>query len=162
MPTPGNGLYRRIQPRIVRLHGRGHGWCPHHPGAARATLTINGEPVVEPTTNVAFRTILYNEAVSFSGARTTSTGSSGRSQVGFVIAINAKNTPAAIAPWPITRPTEQAPRLQRIAAIQARTSRSRSNSCSDAGRAPERTDRELILTAMRAMKDNGEPRLTSP
>jgi hypothetical protein len=114
MPTPGNGLYRVFSRESFALHGRAYGWWQNIPEAARAILTINGEPVVEADYKSLHPTILYNEAgIRFSGDPYDIDGFK-RSDIklGFVIAINAKNPLAAIAalantsaPTGVTPPT---------------------------------------------------------
>ena len=161
MPTPGNGLYRVFSRGSFALHGRAYGWWQNIPEAARATLTINGEPVVEADYKSLHPTILYNEAgIRFSGDPYDVDGFE-RSDIklGFVIAINAKNTPAAIAALADHLGTDRRHASNVIAAIKRRHKPIEKQFCSDAGVRLMRTDSELILTAMRAMNDNGEPAL---
>lgn len=161
LPTPGNGLYRVFSRGSFTLHGRAYGWWQNIPEAARATLTINGEPVVEADYKSLHPTILYNEAgIRFSGDPYDVDGFK-RSDIklGFVIAINAKNTPAAIAALADHLGTDRRHASNVIAAIKRRHKPIEKQFCSDAGVRLMRTDSELILTAMRAMNDNGEPAL---
>jgi len=161
MPTPGNGLYRVFSRGSFALHGRAYGWWQNIPEAARATLTINGEPVVEADYKSLHPTILYNEAgIRFSGDPYDVDGFE-RSDIklGFVIAINAKNMPAAIAALADHLGTDRRHASNVIAAIKRRHKPIEKQFCSDAGVRLMRTDSELILTAMRAMNDNGEPAL---
>jgi hypothetical protein len=161
MPTPGNGLYRVFSRESFALHGRAYGWWQNIPEAARAILTINGEPVVEADYKSLHPTILYNEAgIRFSGDPYDIDGFK-RSDIklGFVIAINAKNPLAAIAALAKHLGTDRRHASNVIAAIKRRHKPIEKQFCSDAGVRLMRTDSELILTAMRAMNDNGEPAL---
>ena len=125
--------------------------------------------VIVPSTNTVVEadykslhpTILYNEAgIRFSGDP-YDVDAFKRSDIklGFVIAINAKNTPAAIAALADHLGTDRRHASNVIAAIKRRHKPIEKQFCSDAGVRLMRTDSELILTAMRAMNDNGEPAL---
>ena len=161
LPIPSNPLRRIFSRSSFSLHGRAYGWWQNIPEAARATLTINGEPVVEADYKSLHPTILYNEAgIRFSGDPYDVDGFK-RSDIklGFVIAINAKNTPAAIAALADHLGTGRRHASNVIAAIKRCHKPIEKQFCSDAGVRLMRTDSELILTAMRAMNDNGEPAL---
>jgi hypothetical protein len=161
MPTPGNGLYRIFSRGSFAWHGRAYGWWQNIPEAARATLTINGERVVEADYKSLHPTILYNEAgIRFSGDPYDVDGFK-RSDIklGFVIAINAKNTPAAIAALADHLGTDRRYASNVIAAIKRRHKAIEKQFCSDAGVRLMRTDSELILTVMRTINANGEPAL---
>ena len=161
LPTPSNGLYRVFSRGSFALHGRAYSWWQNIPEAARQTLTINGEPVVEADYKSLHPTILYNEAgIRFSGDPYDVDGFE-RSDIklGFVIAINAKNMPAAIAALADHLGTDRRHASNVIAAIKRRHKPIEKQFCSDAGVRLMRTDSELILTAMRAINDNGEPAL---
>ncbi len=62
MPHPGNGMWRFFSRGKFACHGRAYGWWQSIPGTARASMTINGEPVVEVDYSALHTTILYNVA----------------------------------------------------------------------------------------------------
>jgi hypothetical protein len=161
LPTPGNGLYRVFSRGSFALHGRAYGWWQNIPETARATLTINGEPVVEADYRSLHPMILYSQAgIRFDGDPYDVDGFK-RSDIklGFVIAINAKNTPAAIAALADHLGTDRRHASNVIAAIKRRHKPIEKQFCSDAGVRLMRIDSELILGALRAMNDNGDPAL---
>jgi hypothetical protein len=161
LPTPGNGLYRVFSRGSFSKHGRAYGWWQNIPGAARQTLTINGEPVVEADYKSLHPTILYNEAGIRFGGDPYDVDGFERSDIklGFVIAINAKNMHAAVAALADHLGTDRRHASNVIAAIKRRHKPIEKQFCSDAGVRLMRTDSELILGAMRAMNDNGDPAL---
>ena len=99
LPHPGNGMWRVFSRGSFACHGRAYGWWQSIPGTARASMTINEEPVVEVDYSSLHLTMLYNEAkVRFSGDA-YDIGGFERNEVklGVNIAFNAKSRPAAVA-----------------------------------------------------------------
>ena len=98
LPKPSNALYRVFSRGSFEMHGRAYGWFQNVPKAARASLTINGEPVVEADYRSLHPTILYNQAgIRFSGDAYDVDGFERSDvKVGFNVMVNARNRNAAI------------------------------------------------------------------
>jgi hypothetical protein len=99
LPKPGNGLVRIFSRSSFEMHGRAYGWWQNIPKTARATLTINGEAVIEADYKSLHPTMLYSqEGIRFSGDAYDVDGGFERSdvKVAFNTMINAKNRNAAV------------------------------------------------------------------
>jgi hypothetical protein len=161
LPEPGNGLHRVFSRGSFSLHGRAYGWWQNVPKIARATLTINEEPTVEADYGSLHPSILYSEeGVRFCGDAYDVDGFE-RSDVklGFNIAINAKNRRSAVSALADRLGADRRHADNVITAIQHRHKPIARHFCSDAGVRLMRTDSELILSALRAMNDNGDAAL---
>jgi hypothetical protein len=105
--------------------------------------------------------ILYNQAgVPFAGDA-YDVGGYERDEVkfGFNIAINAKKQRAAVAALADHLKTDRRHCADMIGAIKRRRRPIEQHFCSDAGVRLMRIDSELILSALRAVNDNGDPAL---
>jgi len=161
LPIPGNPLRRIFSRSSFSLHGRVYGWYQSIPKKARASLTINGEPVAEADYGSLHASILYNEAgIPLTGDAYDVDGFE-RTEVkrAFNIAINAKNTAAAVAALAYHLGKERGHCASIIDGIQRRHKPIQQQFCSDAGVRLMRIDSELILSALRGMHDAGHPAL---
>jgi hypothetical protein len=161
LPIPGNPVRRIFSRGSWSLHGRAYGWWQSIPKTARASMTINGEPVADVDYGSLHAAILYNQAgVPFAGDAYDVDGfERNEVKLGFNIAINAKNWPAAVAALADHLKTDRRHCAEIIGAIQRRHRPIKRHFCSDAGVRLMRIDSELILSALRAVNDNGDPAL---
>ena len=161
LPTPGNPLRRIFSRSSFSLHGRAYGWWQSIPKKARASLTINGEPVAEADYRSLHASILYSQAgIPFSGDAYDIDGFE-RAEVKrcFNIAINAKTKAAAVAATAHHLGKSRHHCAQLVQAIQHRHKPIQHQFCSDAGVRLMRIDSELILSALEGMQDAGDPAL---
>jgi hypothetical protein len=162
LPTPGNGLRRIFSRGNWSLHGRAYGWWQSIPKAARASMTINGEPVAEPDYGSLHASILYNQAgIRFIGDDAYDVDGFDRTEIklGFNIAINAKNDCAAVAALADHLERDRRRAADIITAIKRRHKPIESQFCRDAGVRLMRIDSELILAALKMVNDAGDPAL---
>jgi hypothetical protein len=161
LPVPGHGLHRIFSRGSWSLHGRAYGWFQSIPKTARLSLTINGEPVAEADYGSLHASILYNEAgIPFVGDAYDIDGfNRAEIKLGFNIAINARNERAAISALAnhLGEPRRHCANV--IAAIKHRHKPVERHFWSDAGVRLMRIDSELILSAVKAMNDMGDPAL---
>jgi hypothetical protein len=161
LPIPGNGLRRIFSRGSWSLHGRAYGWFQAIPKTARPNLRINGEPVAEADYGSLHASILYNEAgIKFTGDAYEVAGfDRAEIKLGFNIALNAKNTRAAVAALADHLDTGRRRAADIITAIQHRHKSIERQFCADTGVRLMRIDSELILDALRGMNDAGDPAL---
>jgi hypothetical protein len=157
LPIPGNPLRRIFGRGSWSLHGRAYGWWQSIPKGARASMTINGEPVAEADYGSLHASILYNEVASPSAVTPTTSPDSSAPKSSFNIAINAKNQRAAVAALADHTGEERGHCIKVIDAIRRRHKPIERHFCSDAGVRLMRIDSELILNAQRAVNDAGDP-----
>jgi hypothetical protein len=161
LPIPDNPVRRIFSRGSWSLHGRAYGWWQSIPKMARASMTINGEPVADVDYGCLHAAILYNQAgVPFAGDAYDVDGfERNEVKLGFNIAINAKNRRAAVAALADHLKTDRGHCADIIRAIERRHRPIEQHFCSDAGVRLMRIDSELILNALRAVNDNGDPAL---
>jgi hypothetical protein len=161
LPTPGNHLRRIFGRGSWSLHGRAYGWWQSIPKTVRHSITLNGEPVVEADYGSLHAAILYNQAgVRFVGDAYAIDGHErDEIKLGFNIALNAKNDRAAVAAIADGLGCDRKHASNIISAIKRRHKPIQGYFCSDAGIRLMRIDSDLILRALRAVNDNGDPAL---
>ena len=161
LPIPGNPLRRIFSRSSFSRHGRVYAWYQSIPKKARASLTINGEPVAEADYATLHASILYNEAGIPLIGDAYDVGGFERSEVklAFNIALNARNRPAAVAALAEHLGKERGYCASIIEGIERRHKPIQQQFCSDAGVRLMRIDSELILSALRGMHDAGHPAL---
>jgi hypothetical protein len=97
--VPGN-VGRRIFSERWSLHGRLYSWPQNVPSAARANITINGEPTVELDYRAMHPMLAYNETgVKFDGDDAYDVGDRfdrDEVKIGMVIAFNAADEDRAV------------------------------------------------------------------
>ncbi|MCG2628298.1 hypothetical protein L6654_16830 [Bradyrhizobium sp. WYCCWR 13023] len=161
LPIPRNPLRRIFSRSSWQLHGRAYSWFQSIPNTVRLSMTVNSEPVVECDYSSLHATILYNQVgIPFDGDAYSIDGfNRDEIKLGFNIAINAKNERAAVAALADHLRSDRSRSADVIAAIKRRHKPVERYFCSDAGVRLMRIDSELILTALKAVNDAGDPAL---
>ena len=161
LPTPGNALRRIFNRNSFAMGGRAYGWWQNIPKSARAGLTINGEATAEVDYSAMHAAILYgNAGIKFTGDPYDIAGfERDEIKLGFNVALNAKNKRAAVAALADHLGTGRTRAAQIIDAIMKRHKPIAHWFCSDAGVRLMRIDSDLILTALQAVNDAGDPGL---
>jgi hypothetical protein len=161
LPVPANPLRRIFGRRSFRMHGRAYGWFQSIPRSARATATINGEPMAECDYGCLHASILYAQAgIPFTGDAYAIDGFDRRDvKRAFNIALNAPNEHATVSATIKHLECGRKHAAGVLDAIKRRHKPIEHHFCADTGMRLMRIDSELILTALKIVNDAGEPAL---
>jgi hypothetical protein len=157
--VPGNGG-RRIFSENWRQHGRYYCWMQNIPSAARATMTINGQPVAEPDYSAMHPTLLYNKLGKKLDGDPYDIGDGfDRTEVkiGVVIAINAQDDNTAVKALARDRRISHERARKIIAAIRHRHKPIEGAICSDAGIGLMNLDSEIAMAVTTGLMADGIP-----
>ena len=157
--VPGNGG-RRIFTENWNLHGRFYCWPQNIPKTARVNITINGEPVAELDYAAMHPTLAYSLAGQKLDGDPYDIGSGFERKdvkIGLLIALNAKNPPAAVAALAKDRQMPRAAAAKIIEAIKERHKPIERFICADAGIRLMNHDAKLMMAVTSRLVAAGIP-----
>jgi hypothetical protein len=157
LPHPGNPMWRVFSRGSWNMHGRAYGWFQSIPGQARASMTINGQPVAEIDYSALHITMLYNEAgIRLDRPPYEVDGlERGEVKLGINIAFNAKSKPATVAALADKLGKGRGHAAKIVDAILSHNSPIGRAFCSDAGIRLMRRDADIILAAQDTLNAKG-------
>ena len=157
--VPGNGG-RRIFAENWSQHGRFYCWPQNIPSAARATMTINGQPVCEPDFSAMHPTMLYSLlGQKLDGDAYDIRGGFDREEVkmGTVIAINATDFGSAVKALARNKRISHDRSGKIIEAIRERHRPIEAALCADAGIRLMNRDSKISIGTTTGLMTDGIP-----
>jgi hypothetical protein len=157
--VPGNGG-RRLFTENWNQHGRFYGWWQNIPSAARASMTINGQPVSEPDFSCMHPMIAYSLAGQRLDGDAYDVGAGfdrGDVKAGMMIAINAKDDRTAVKALTRSRKISYDRCGKIIDAIRERHKPIERSICADAGIHLMNVDAQIMMAVTTGLMADGIP-----